>query len=109
LARALCRWPNDCGLLRVPGVLRAREPQRHDGPEQRLDWPSSWRPQKVGPREWEELKRRVRREYEALIEILERLETWSEQQVGDSLAIAAHTAYHLGAIRHALKNLDAVL
>jgi hypothetical protein len=39
------------------------------------------------------------------METLERLETWSDQQVGDSMAIAVHTAYHLGAIRHALKNL----
>ena len=75
------------------------------GREQRLDWPSSWRPQQVGDLEWEELKGRVRREYAALIETLGTLETWSDQQAGDSLAIVAHTAYHLGAIRHALKNL----
>ena len=74
------------------------------GREQRLDWPSSWRPQQVGDREWDELKGRVRREYDALIETLDSLETWSDQQVGDSMAIVAHTAYHLGAIRHALKN-----
>jgi hypothetical protein len=29
-------------------------------------------------------------------------------QLGDGLAVAAHTAYHLGAIQHALKNLDDV-
>jgi hypothetical protein len=84
----------------------------HDGMmgrEQRLDWPSSWRPQQVGDREWDELKSRVRREYAALIETLERLETWSEQQVGDSMAIVAHTAYHLRAIRHALRNLGPLL
>jgi hypothetical protein len=75
------------------------------GREQHLDWPSSWRPQQVGEREWEELKERVRREYEALRDTLERLETWSARQMGDNMAIVAHTAYHLGAIRHALKNL----
>lgn len=78
------------------------------GREQRLDWPSSWRPQQVGDREWEELKARVRREYDALIETLDRLETWSDQQAGDSIAIIAHTAYHLGAIRHVLKSLGPV-
>jgi hypothetical protein len=76
------------------------------GREQHLDWPSSWRPQQVGDREWEELKERVRREYAALIETLEHLETWGDQQVGDRMAIVAHTAYHLGAIRHALKNIQ---
>jgi hypothetical protein len=75
------------------------------GREQHVDWASSWRPQQVGEAEWEELKGRVRREYAGLIETLESLQTWEEQQVGDSMAIVAHTAYHLGAIRHALKNL----
>lgn len=77
------------------------------GLEQHLDWRSSWLPQQVGDREWEDLKGRVRREYDALFETLERLETWGAQQMGDSMAIVAHTAYHLGAIRHALKNLGA--
>jgi hypothetical protein len=75
------------------------------GLEQHVVWASSWGPQQVGDREWEELKGWVRREYAALIESLESLHTWGEQQVGDSLAILAHTAYHLGAIRHAVKNL----
>lgn len=75
------------------------------GREQHVDWASSWRPQQVGDREWEALKGDVRREYAALIETLGRLQTWGEQQIGDSLAILAHTAYHLGAIRHAVKNL----
>jgi hypothetical protein len=79
------------------------------GREQHLDWPSSWRQQQVGDREWEELKGRVRHEYDALIETLKSLETWGAQQVGDSMAIVAHTAYHLGAIRHALKNLGALV
>lgn len=69
------------------------------GREQHVDWASSWRPQQVGEAEWEELKGRVRGEYAALIETLESLQTWEEQQVGDSMAIVAHTAYHLGAIR----------
>lgn len=82
----------------------------HDGVlgrEQPLDWVSSWRLQEVGEREWDELKGRVRREYDALLETLENLETWDAQQVGDGMAILAHTAYHLGTIRHALKNLGA--
>jgi hypothetical protein len=75
--------------------------------EQHPDWTSSWRLQQVGDREWEELKGRVRHEYDALIVTLKSLETWGPQQMGDSMAIVAHTAYHLGAIRHALNNLGA--
>ena len=76
------------------------------GREQHVDWTSSWRLQQVGDGEWGELKARVRREYAGLIETLESLQNWREQQLGDSMAIVAHMAYHLGAIRHALKNAD---
>src|SRR5262249_46018347 len=75
------------------------------GREQRVDWPSSWRLQQVGDPEWEELKSSIRREYDALIETLESLETWGDQELGEILPIVAHTAYHLGAIRHAVKHL----
>jgi hypothetical protein len=75
------------------------------GREQHVDWPSSWRLQQVGDQEWEELKGGVRREYGALIETLESLETRRVREIGEIMPIVAHTAYHLGAIRHALKNL----
>ena len=74
------------------------------GRDPHLDWPASWSPQRVDDREWNELRARVRREHQALIDTLTRLDTWSEQVIGDSMAIVAHTAYHLGAIRHALKH-----
>ena len=74
------------------------------GRAQEVDWASSWRLQQVGDREWQEVRANVRREYAALMASLESLATWDDQQVGDSLAIVAHTAYHLGAIRHAMKN-----
>jgi hypothetical protein len=77
------------------------------GREQIFDWPSSWRLQQVGDREWAELKRGVRREYDALLKTLGGRERWGAHELGDSMAIVAHTAYHLGAIRHALKNLGA--
>ena len=76
------------------------------GREEPADWPSSWRLQQVGEREWEELKASVRREYESLIDTVENLESWGDQQVGDAMAIVTHTAYHLGAIRHALRSLE---
>ena len=34
------------------------------GREQQVDWPSSWRLQQVGEREWDELKGNVRQEYQ---------------------------------------------
>ena len=70
----------------------------HDGVlrcEQHLDWPSSWRQQQVGDREWVELKGRVRREYAALIETRKGLDTWGARQPGYCMAIVVHTACHL--------------
>jgi len=79
------------------------------GQEQHVDWPSSWRLQQVGDQEWEELKGSVRREYGALIETIESLETCEAREIGEIMPIVAHTAYHLGAIRHALKNLGGAI
>ena len=76
------------------------------GREEPADWPSSWRLQQVDDREWDELKARVRREYESLIETVENLESWGHQEVGDAMATVAHTAYHLGAIRRVLRTLE---
>jgi hypothetical protein len=102
-SRTRAAWPTPLRTyLRRTCQSSSTKPSRR---EQHVDWPSSWRPQQVGAAEWEELKGRVRREYAALIETLESLQTWDEQQVGDGMAIVAHTAYHLGAIRHAVKNL----
>jgi len=33
------------------------------------------------------------------------VETWNQDNIGDAVAIIAHTAYHLGAIRQMAKNV----
>ena len=35
---------------------------------------------------------------------LPEIETWNEENIGEAVAIIAHTAYHLGAIRQMAKN-----
>src|SRR5262245_15391588 len=61
------------------------------GYERQVDWPSSWRPQQVGESEWEALKANVRREYRSLLATLENLVSWGEQEVGDGMAVLAHS------------------
>jgi RNA polymerase sigma factor (sigma-70 family) len=78
------------------------------GREQTLDWPSSWRARRVGDREWAALKASLRRGYEDLKTSLSSLPGWRDDAVCDSMAILAHTAYHLGAIRQIRRLLDAV-
>src|SRR5258706_5096644 len=66
------------------------------GEEQEVDWPSSWRVQHVGQGEWEAIKSELHSGYETLKQALESVQTWSDDTLLDSMAIAAHTAYHLG-------------
>lgn len=77
------------------------------GREQELDWPSSWRVRSVGVNEWEALKERLRSGYEDLRTSLSSLPAWGTYAICDSMAIVAHTAYHLGAIRQVRRVLDA--
>jgi len=68
-----------------------------------IDWKESWRLQKVTPEEWENLKGRLRQTYKGVLVAVKGQDAWDRpQDVTDSLAILAHTAYHLGAIRQAL-------
>jgi hypothetical protein len=73
------------------------------GQEPEVDWPSSWKVQHVGPGEWETLKNELRSSYETLKQALESVQTWGDDRLGDSMAIVAHTAYHLGAIRQVVR------
>ena len=77
------------------------------GREQELDWPGSWCVEQVGAGEWARLKDELRGGYEALKQTLESLEVWGEDPVGESMAIVVHTAYHLGAIRQAIRQVQA--
>ena len=68
-----------------------------------VDWKESWRMQKVTPEEWEKLKGHLRQTYTGMLAAVKGQDAWDRpQDVTDSLAVLAHTAYHLGAIRQAL-------
>jgi hypothetical protein len=72
-------------------------------PVGKIDWQESWQLEKVTPEEWEALKGRLKEAHESVLKVLESHESWEgEDDIGGSLAILAHTAYHLGEIRQAL-------
>lgn len=75
------------------------------GATAKIDWRQSWLLQTTTPEEWEELKEGLRRAYTALTEHLQSVEVWTEEEVGDGMAIIVHTAYHLGAIRQLARTL----
>jgi hypothetical protein len=72
----------------------------------KIDWQESWQLREVTPEEWEALKKQLRERYQSVSNLMKSLETWEgEDDIGASLGILAHTAYHLGAIRQALRVL----
>jgi hypothetical protein len=69
----------------------------------KVNWDDSWQLKTVTPDEWGVLKKGLREVHQSVLEAIRDLETWEgEDDIGASLAILAHTAYHLGEIRQAL-------
>ena len=75
------------------------------GAKGKIDWDKSWLVQTVTSAEWDELKEGLRRAYDTLTEYMQSVENWSDEEVGDGMAILLHTAYHLGAIRQLVRAL----
>jgi hypothetical protein len=72
-------------------------------PVGKIDWQESWQLEKVTPEQWEALKGKLREAHESVLAVMKSHESWEgEDDIGGSLAILAHTAYHLGEIRQAL-------
>ena len=72
-----------------------------------VDWGEVWRTVKeVTPDEWAALQRQLRQTYQRILTMLRGLQTWDDDAaIEGAMAIAVHTAYHLGEIRQALCTL----
>jgi len=72
-------------------------------PAVKIDWDETWKLQTVTPEEWQTLKDQLRKAYQSALTLMKSLDVWEgEDDIGASLAILVHTAYHLGEIRQAL-------
>ena len=71
-----------------------------------IDWDESWRIKTVSSTEWDVLREELRRTYGALADYLRSVDVWGEDEIGLTMAIIAHTAYHLGAIRQLILALE---
>ena len=76
------------------------------GSDEQADWKQSWLVRTVNPEEWDSLRREVRAAYDTLSGALRSVEGWGERDIGAGVAVVAHTAYHLGAIRQILRALE---
>ena len=66
----------------------------------KIDWSESWKVLEVDEAQWKRLIHDLRSEYQALSAWTKNTEDWSSgDHLGGMLAILAHCAYHLGALR----------
>ena len=70
----------------------------------KADWGYIWRTvREVTPAEWEQLKANLQQTYRRIVAAFQDVSTWeSDPHLSGALAVAIHTAYHLGEIRQAL-------
>jgi hypothetical protein len=69
------------------------------GQTEKVNWDLSWLIETVSGEEWDILRDGMKKSYKNVLLCLAKVETWDQDNIGDALAIIAHTAYHLGAIR----------
>ena len=68
-----------------------------------VDWGDIWRRvSKVSGQEWQGYQAQLRQTYQRVLSMLQKCENWNEERpIGGAIAMAVHTAYHLGEIRQA--------
>jgi hypothetical protein len=66
------------------------------------DWDASWQRGQVNDEEWAELRAKLREASAAWQQAVRARNEWDPISAAGALASAAHTAYHLGAIRQIL-------
>jgi hypothetical protein len=73
----------------------------------RVDWGEIWRTvNRVTPEEWQAIQDELRASYNRILDLIRDTPAWSsEDEIGEAIAVVAHTAYHLGEIRQALCTL----
>jgi hypothetical protein len=69
-----------------------------------VDWGDIWRRVKqVSEKEWQGYKDQLKETYQRILSLLQNCDNWNDDRpIGGAIAIAVHTAYHLGEIRQAM-------
>ena len=86
------RW----SLASVNAMMRGQRPS--------MDWAQSWTVQTVSDLEWQQLLEQLNLEYQTLMDTMPSNPDLSDTMfVTSGVALVAHAAYHLGAIRQMLR------
>ncbi|MCI0640286.1 MAG: DinB family protein [Gemmataceae bacterium] len=70
------------------------------------DWNASWQRGTVNAQQWQKLRDNLRREVDSWRKHVAARTEWDDLTAAGALSSAAHTAYHLGAIRQILAGLE---
>ena len=73
------------------------------GRTEKVNWEQSWLIETVNETEWNHLREGMRASYENAARTFAEIESWKEDNIGEAIAIIAHSAYHLGGIRQLSK------
>jgi hypothetical protein len=76
-----------------------------ENPFASADWEASWKRTQVSEQEWRALRDRLRHEVKAWQDVVATRTEWNDVTAPGALSSAAHTAYHLGAVRQILAGL----
>lgn len=82
--------------------LANRALEGEEGVYEAADWNRAWTLESVSENQWRELLNRLELQSQTLIDQVSRPREWNETMLTGALSIAAHTAYHLGAVRQML-------
>jgi hypothetical protein len=66
------------------------------------DWNLAWKLESVSESQWQDVVNRLEQQSKLLIEQVGQPRAWNEIMLTGSFSVAAHAAYHLGAIRQML-------
>jgi hypothetical protein len=77
-----------------------------ENPWASADWNASWQHTVVTDDQWQSLRDNLRQQAEAWRTAVTQRTDWDDVAAAGALASAAHTAYHLGAIRQILAGMD---
>jgi len=70
------------------------------------DWNASWQRTTVSDAQWRALRDNLRREADKWRNMVRTRTDWNDMTAAGALSSAAHTAYHIGAVRQILAALD---
>ena len=66
---------------------------------QGADWSQSWTISNVTEEEWATLNANLRAAYDRVMAEVQGYQQWTDWEIGNTMAIVGHTAFHLGQIR----------